>query len=157
MLGYENDAFPKESADVSHIFMHEAPFQKHLLDQGGWFWRQFGIVTPMVNPAYRCPDLLSFVNDRRENKIRFNIEVEYAAKNFITHGHETHNVHLILAFQATLGYKTVKGVPVVSYYRKCPDGMFRLSLEDDLGVVFHDRESSLLKQYGGYDPSTEEE
>ena len=80
---------------------------------------------------------------------KFNIEIEHAAKNFIAHKHSPHNIHLILALWGTLGYFQIKGVPVVAFYRKCPDGMFRRSLEDDLGVIFHNRESKLLERYGG--------
>ncbi len=154
MFGYENDDFPQITDDVTKLFANERAFEKYLLDQGFWFWRQFGIRTPEKN-GNQTPDLISRVNMQGKNAPRFNIEVEHAARNFIVHKHSTHNVHLILALWGTLGYFQVKGVPVVAFYRKCPDGMFRRSLEDDLGVIFQSRESALLRIHGGHCPLDE--
>lgn len=155
MFNLENDSFPKEIDDVTRLFCDERSFEVFLLDQGLWFWRQFGIKIPSKN-ANQTPDLISRVNYPKKI-IPFHIEVEHAAKNFIRHRHDPINIHLILSVWGVLGYNKIKNIPVVALYRRCPDRVYRYSLEDDIGVIFHDKQSCLLEAHGGYgDPDDEE-
>ena len=139
------DGFPMIIDDPARIFPLEKDLEKWLLDREFWFWRWMGVNKPVKNTgATPTPDLLTTVVSKSKYPVRFGIEIEHAARNFIVHKHQTFNVHLILALYCTAGHYNIKGVPLVTLYRKCSDGMYHYSLEHDIGVIFHEEEVTLF-------------
>lgn len=154
MFDISNDSFPETIDDITKLFVDERTFEGFLLDQGPWFWRQMGLRGARKN-GNQTPDILAEINDRRKGSSWFGVEVEHAARNFTKHDHSRHNVHLVISCWATLGYHTVRCIPVVSLYRKCPDGLFRYSLENDIGFLFQGLPDHLLNSHGGRVPDDE--
>ena len=137
MWEFDHPGCPIIVDDPREWFADEREFEVFLMRQGYWFWRQLGVKTPKRNPLGHSPDLITRINQRGDSSPRFGIEVEYWASNFRTHKHDTYNTHLVIACTAQLVQPSVRGVPVLAFYRKCPGGHFHYSLEDDIGSVFH--------------------
>lgn len=146
MFSYENDDFPSVTDEISKVFANERALEKMLLDQGSYFWRQFGVNRPEKNGG-QTPDLITTVRGYKR-KIQFGIEVEWRAANFIRHKHDPFNIHLIICAWAPLGVHQIRSIPVVAMYRKMPDRMYQWSLENDCAVVFHDQQDELIAAQG---------
>ena len=146
--GYDaltDDGFPMIIDDPSRIFPYEKNYEQWLLDREHWFWRWFGVHKPIKNVgATPTPDLLTTCLGNSRHPIRFGIEVEHKASNFIAHKHQSFNIHLIMALYAGAGHYFIKGVPVICLYRKCSDRMYHYSLSHDIDVVYHDEKPTLF-------------
>lgn len=140
--------FPQVTSTPYDFFSNEHAFCTYVMGQVD-LWRDLGCELPHEYRTNTSPDFLANVRPLRgkspRKRVVLGVEAELDARSFKLHKHEPWNIHLILSFTCWWPIRTSKEVPIVSFYRKCDDGLFRWSLDDDIGMVYHGRKSELFK------------
>jgi hypothetical protein len=145
--------FPPVTRDATKYLKDEDEFCRYALEQPDW-WQMMGCYTPTCYQRHTHPDFMAPIRPvRRSQRVKripteyhdyLRVEAEYYSKNFPIHGHDPFNVHLIFSYITWWPIRKCQGVDIVACYRKCDDGWYKWSLEDDIGVLFHKRSSKLF-------------
>lgn len=115
--------FKCDSFDIpSGLYLSECEIrnERHFLEfllRNDWIQRQLGIKMDGSNGFF--PDIKGEIYDGTGDKI--NVEVEYRAENYITHGHLFRGCDLILSFIRNPNTHIIKGIPVWSFYKAEPN------------------------------------
>jgi hypothetical protein len=140
------DQLPKLVKDPKTVFNSESTFC-HFLVQERMAWRHLGLDAPDAWRSNQTPDIITTVKDSKTKKrprgTLFGVEVEVEPKNFILHGHQKWNVHLVISLHAPWYRRNVCGINIISLYRQANDGMYRMSWSDDIAIFYHGYKSEL--------------
>lgn len=124
--------FPKRIDKWELEIKDERHFIEFLL-RNLWVQKRIGIKFDKSNGLF--PDVKGEIFDGSGDKI--NVEVEYWAENYKSHGHKFGGCDLILSFFRKPQTRIVRGVPVWSFYvGEETSRNFKFSLLDDINFDF---------------------
>lgn len=138
---------PQSCTAPSSLFLREWDFCEYLLNRPG-FWHSIGCEKPKEFRKHDTPDFICNIYRTKKNE-RLGVEVEMNPSCFRQHGHDGFNVHLLVVLYTSWFNRKLKGIPIISLYRKEEmTNNYVWSLDDDIGMLFHNRESTLFEEAG---------
>ncbi len=111
-----------------------------------FLWMRLGCLHPVEYRRWAIsPDFWARIRGGKpDSPERLGVEVEKTYRDFIKHGHSGLNIHLVITLKANGYRRSVRSVPMISMYRKMDDDWYHWSLDDDIDMLFRDKESRLF-------------
>jgi len=114
-----------------------------------FLWWRMGCLFPVEYRTHITPDFIARIRGgKRKAPEQFKVEAEMVPTNFNIHGHKRDSAHLIISLKTTSARRMLKGIDVISLYRKMNDGWYHWSLDDDLDMLFRGKQSVLFPPEG---------
>lgn len=116
--GVKYSVFECERFDLpNRVLLSECQItnERHFIEfliRNDWVQRMVGIKMPTTNGLF--PDIKGEIYDGSGDRIQ--VEVEYRAENYVSHGHSYRGCDLILSFLKSPEVRMIKGIPVWSFY-----------------------------------------